>query len=277
MNTLLKNFRDTLISGKCVYGPFMKTSDPMFVEAVGLAGFDFAILDMEHGPVHLQEQQNNIRAAALRGLLSIVRVKDAEESTIGSVLDIGAMGIQVPQIKNAEQAQSVVESARFFPYGMRGMCRFVRAANYSATDRNDYFEASKDLLVIIQLEGEEAMHNLNEILKVKGIDILFIGPYDLSQSLGVPGEVRHPKVVDAIKNISLKAKENGMVVGTFVDEYESLDFWRSKGIQYLSYSVDVGIFMEGCKEIMRHISKFTNRGGYSYKLILDAVSRKEAA
>lgn len=279
MNTLLKNFREALASGKCVYGPFMKTADPMFVEAAGLAGFDFAILDMEHGPVLLQEQQNNIRAAALRGLLPIVRVKDAEENTIGSVLDIGAMGIQVPQVKNATQARNVVERARFFPYGMRGVCRFVRAADYTATDRKDYFEASKDLLVIIQLEGEEAIRNLDEILEVNGIDILFIGPYDLSQSLGVPGEVRHPKVVEAIQNISAKAKEKGMVVGTFVDEYESLDFWRSKGIQYLSYSVDVGIFMEGCKEIMKHINRFKNPagGGYRYNLTLSADLRKETA
>ena len=261
MNTLLKNFREALATGKCVYGPFMKTADPMFVEAAGLAGFDFAILDMEHGPVLLQEQQNNIRAAALRGILPIVRVKDAEENTIGSVLDIGAMGIQVPQVKNAEQARNVVERARFYPYGMRGVCRFVRAANYTATDRKEYFESSKDLLVIIQLEGEDAIRNLNEILEVDGIDILFIGPYDLSQALGVPGEVRNEKVVEAIKNITAKAKEKGMVVGTFVDEYDSLDFWRSKGIQYLSYSVDIGIFMEGCKEIMNHINSPEKSGG----------------
>lgn len=255
MNNSLNTFRNKITNGENVYGIFMKTSDPMFVEAAGIGGFDFVILDMEHGPVTIQDQQNNIRAAEARGTVPIIRLKDCNENTISKALDIGAYGIQVPQINTAEEARKVVKCAKFYPYGMRGVCRFVRAADYSNMERYEYFEASKDILIILQLEGVDGIKNLDEILEVEGIDILFIGPYDLSQSLGIPGQVNNPIVVNAMKEIVEKAKKSGKIVGTFIDTIEDLKMWRDLGLQYLSYSVDVGIFMDACKEINEKFEK----------------------
>ena len=249
MKKSLNNFKDKINNGSMVYGPFMKTADPMFVEAVGLAGFDFVILDTEHGPVEIETQQNNIRAAEARNLVPIIRLKDKNENTIARALDIGAYGIQVPQISTAEEAKTIVKFAKFYPYGMRGVCRFVRAADYSAIDRFDFFEQSKDLLIILQLEGIQAIENIDEILDVDGIDIVFIGPYDLSQSLGVPGQVNNPIVVDAMNEIVKKAKAKNKVVGCFVDTLDDLKMWKNLGLQYLSYSVDIGIFYDACKII----------------------------
>lgn len=251
MDKVINEFKNKLLMGKCVYGPFMKTSDPMFVEAAGIAGFDFAILDMEHGPVSLESQQNTIRAAMLRGMLPIIRVKDSAENTIGSAFDIGAMGVQVPQVKNAEQAKLVVKHSKFYPYGMRGVCRFVRGADYSNMNKNEFFESSRNLLVILQLEGVEAVENIDEILEVDGVDIIFVGPYDLSQSLGIPGEVDNPIVIEKMNVIVEKAKAKNKIVGTFVDDMRMLNVWRSVGVQYLSYNVDVGIFMDACKNIYK--------------------------
>ncbi len=253
MKPSLKEFRERISNGKCVYGMFMKTSDPMFVEAAGLSGFDFVILDNEHGPVEIENQQNNIRAAEARSTVPIIRLKDKAENTISKALDIGAYGIQVPQIKTAKEAEDVVKYAKFYPYGMRGVCRFVRAADYSATDRNEYFEDSKNVLIILQLEGIDAIKNLDEILEVEGIDILFIGPYDLSQSLGLPGQVNNPVVVEEMKKIVAKAKLKNKVIGTFIDTPEDLEMWRGLGLQYLSYSVDVGVFLDASKDL---INKF---------------------
>lgn len=249
MKDSLLKMKETLKNGECVYGPFMKTGDPMFVEAAGLAGFDFVILDTEHGPVDIESQQNNVRAAEARNTVPIIRLKDKAENTIGRALDIGAYGIQVPQISSAEEARDVVKYAKFYPYGMRGVCRFVRAADYSAQNRYDYFESSKDIIIILQLEGIDAIKNIDEILQVEGVDILFIGPYDLSQSLGLPGQVNNPVVVDAMKEIVCKAKEAGKIIGCFVDTPEDLKMWKDLGLQYLSYSVDVGIFYDACKGI----------------------------
>lgn len=260
MKNSLQSFREKLKNNQCVYGPFMKTNDPMFVEAVGIAGFDYVILDMEHGPVTIENQQNNIRAAEARNTVPIIRLKDSAENTIGKALDIGAYGIQVPQINSAEEAKKVVKYAKFHPYGMRGVCRFVRAADYSKMNRFEYFESTKDLLIVLQLEGISAIQNLDEILDVDGVDILFIGPYDLSQSLGIPGQVNNPIVVNAMKDIVEKAKKKNKVIGTFVDTPDDLKMWRELGIQYLSYSVDIGIFMDACQSLYNSFTNENNLG-----------------
>jgi 4-hydroxy-2-oxoheptanedioate aldolase len=109
---------------------------------------------------------------------------------------------------------------------------------------------ANEALVILQVEGKQVLNKLDEILSVEGLDILFVGPYDLSQSLGVPGQVSHPTVIEAIKGITEKAKKAGVVIGVFCDTFEAAALWRNAGIQYLSYSVDVGIFTEACAEIV---------------------------
>ena len=147
------------------------------------------------------------------------------------------------------EAKKAVKYARFYPYGERGVCRFVSATDYSAKDRNEYFKSSKDLLVILQLEGVQAISNLDEILEVEGIDIIFIGPYDLSQSLGVPGDIKNPKVLNAMINIVEKAKEKNIVVGTFTDDYEMVTKWKNMGVQYISYSTDSGMFYDYSRDV----------------------------
>ncbi len=246
----LKEIRKRLAQGESIMGPFMKTGDPAFVEAAGWAGFDFCILDTEHGPVSIESMQNNVRAAQVAGILPIIRVPDAQENTIGKALDIGGMGVQVSQVCDGATAKAVVEAAKFHPQGARGMCRFVRAAQYSTMDRFDYFANANQTLVILQLEGQEAIDNLEEIMAVEGVDILFIGPYDLSQSLGLPGQIDHPKVVEKMMEIASAARAKGKVVGTFLDKPEHIARWKAAGIQYLSYSTDVGLFAEHCQAIV---------------------------
>lgn len=253
MKNIIDKFRKAIHTGKPVYGPFMKSGDAAFVETTGYAGFEFAILDMEHGPVSLESMQNNIRAAQIAGMLPIVRVRDRMPESVSQALDIGAGGVQIPQITNAEEAREAVRAARYYPEGARGVCRFVRAANYSATERKQYFQSANEALLILQLEGKEAVRNLNEILDVKGYDIIFVGPYDLSQSLGVPGDVTNPIVTAQIQLIVKEARFRGIVVGTFLDQLDNLNLWKELGLQYFCYSVDVGIYYEACRELRQSL------------------------
>lgn len=251
---ILHRFKKKLADGDAVFGIFMKTCDTCFVEVAGLAGFDFVILDMEHGPVGYENLQGLIRAAVHAHTLPIVRTPDSAEISISKPLDLGASGVQVPHIKNAESARAAVSAARFFPAGERGMCRYVRAANYSAMSKEEYFSRANEILVILQLEGKEAIANLDGILEVEGIDILFIGPYDLSQSMGLPGQVDHPDVVETMGSIIRKAQTKGKTIGTFTDTIDSAGLWKRAGVQYLSHSVDVRIFLEGCKSLSDELS-----------------------
>ena len=250
---IINSFKQKLARGSAVYGPFMKSLDASFMEITGYAGFDFAILDMEHGPAGFAEMQNLIRGATFGGLASFVRTSDSSESAISRALDLGACGVQVPQIQSAEEARAVIRAAKFHPAGERGVCRFVRAAKYSSMPRNTYFAQANEALVILQVEGQKGLDELDDILSVEGFDILFIGPYDLSQSLGMPGEIAHPKVIAAISDITERARKVGVVTGVFADTFEAVKRWKAAGIQYISYSTDVGIYTDACKLILQNI------------------------
>jgi 4-hydroxy-2-oxoheptanedioate aldolase len=246
--------KDSLISGKTVFGPFLKFTDPAVVEVMGHAGFDFVIIDQEHGPISIQNTQNMIRAAECVGITPVVRVSRNEETCILRALDIGAQGIEIPQINNKENAMKALKSVKYSPQGERGVCRYVRAADYSSMDKYKYFEhANKEALIIGHIEGVEGIKNLEEILSVSGIDVVFIGPYDLSQSLGIPGEVNNPLVIEKMKEVILKCKNSDTVVGTFADDVKIAKFWASLGVQYVSYSVDVGILYNSTNNITNQL------------------------
>lgn len=250
---MIQEFKKRLRDGEAVFGPFMKTSDAAFVEIAGHAGFDFVILDMEHAPFTYANLQYLVMAAELSGTLPIVRAQNSSDIFISKALDIGALGVQVPHITNAAEAKSSISAAKFFPEGQRGMDPFVRASSYASVPSDQYFARANETLVILQLEGKEAIDHLDEILDVDGIDILFIGPYDLSQSMGVPGQVNHPSVVGHMESIVNRAKERGIVVGTFTDTLESARMWQDAGIQYISYGVDVFLFKNACNGLLRQL------------------------
>ena len=198
--------------------------------------------------------EDMVRAAKLTGMSAVIRVLDNDPVMISRALDIGADAVQVPQISTKEDAEQVVRAAKFSPLGERGVCRYVRAAEYTNIDKYAYFDkANKDTLVIIQVEGEEGVKNIEDILSVDGIDVIFLGPYDLSQSLGVPGQVDHPKVTEMMEEVIAAARERGKAVGTFVDTIEAGSKWIELGVQYISYSVDVGIIMEKCKDTVEKL------------------------
>jgi len=239
-----------------VLGPFCKLTEPAIYELAGLANFDFVIIDMEHGPISYETAQNIVRTCELAGISPIIRVPKNEEQYILRALDIGAHGVEVPEINNKEQAEKLAAAARYYPEGMRGLCRFVRAAEYSRMVKKDYYQfANKNTFVIAHLEGTEGMNNLDEILEVKGIDVIFIGPYDLSQSLGIPGETKNAQLIEKMKLIVNKALAKNKIVGTFVETVEDAKYWSSLGVAYVSYSVDVGLIFAKFKEITNALKK----------------------
>lgn len=248
------HLKKTLQDGKVVLGPFLKFTDPAVVEIMGFAGFDFVIIDEEHGPISMESAQNMIRAAESVNITPVIRVGNNDEALILQALDIGAQGIEIPQINSRSDAVRAVKSVKYSPQGERGVCRYVRAANYSSMDKFEYFKSANDeTMIIAHIEGVEGIDNLDEILSVPGIDVIFIGPYDLSQSLGIPGEVNHPLVVEKMKEVILKCKENKVAVGTFADDVETAKSWISLGVQYMAFSVDVGIFYETSKNIINRL------------------------
>lgn len=252
----MNNLKTRLQNGQKVTGPFMKFANPGLVEIFAKAGFDFVILDTEHGPLCTESVENLVRAAELAAISSVVRVRRNDPSLISRVLDVGAEGVLVPQVTSAQEALSAVKAAKFAPNGERGVCCYVRAASYSHENKFDYFtRANRDNFVIILIEGKRGLENLSEIMTVQGIDIIFIGPYDLSQSLGLPGQVDHPLVAEKMQEVVTKAQKANIAVGTFVDNLEAAALWSRMGVQFMAYSVDTGIIYQASRDLARKLKE----------------------
>ncbi|MHC5058573.1 MAG: HpcH/HpaI aldolase family protein [Planctomycetota bacterium] len=240
----------TKLATRPVVGCFSKATDPAFVEATGLAGMDFVILDREHGPADLKTVEHLVRAAECGGVAPIVRVPAVDEHAIGAALDLGTAGVQVPNVSTADDARRIRAAARFHPEGARGVCRYVRAAAYSSREKAEYFREANRSLVIGQVEGREGLANLDAILAEDAFDVLFVGPYDLSQAMGRPGEVDNPEVTKESERVVKLSAARGVACGTFLDSAEEAERWTAAGVRYLAVSVDVGIFLDACRRIV---------------------------
>ncbi|MBE0470632.1 MAG: aldolase [Methyloprofundus sp.] len=245
---LLQDFKQKIYHQACL-GIFSKTTDSNLVEAAGYSGLDFIILDQEHGTVTLETLNNHVRAAKVSNLFPIIRVKGVDAHAIGGALDTGALGVQIPNIATAEQAKAAIQAARFYPKGMRGVCRFVNAAQFGTQPKDQYFEQANQSVVILQVEGVEGIQNLDAILEVQGFDILFIGPYDLSQSIGKPGQVDSSEVLSLMQQIAAKAKAKGILLGAFSDTMTRNQSLKNEGFNYIAYSVDLNIFTSALSAI----------------------------
>ena len=238
-------FRDRLKTGKALFGPFVNLCHPAIMEIAGFAGFDFAIIDTEHGEISTDRALDMIRAAKLAGTSPVLRVYENNPELIGKALDMGAEAVQVPQVCTKKEAESAVSAAKFSPVGSRGCNRFVHAARYSHMKKEEFFGKSNDYTaVILQVEGKEGMDNIDEILSVPGIDVLFIGPYDLSASLGIPGQVEHPLVMEAMQKVLAAADKAHVALGFFCDDVKTAIKWKKMGIRYLSFSADVSMILD---------------------------------
>lgn len=236
-----------------VLGPFVNIASGAMLEIAAYAGFDFAILDTEHGPLDIPSAEDLCRVASGAGISPIVRVRENDPPQVLRALDIGAEGVQVPQICNRSDAEGLVRSAKYAPRGMRGVSPYTRAARYFADGAAIFERLNEEQMVLIHVEGVEGLENLGEIVAVPGLDVIFLGPYDLSQSLGIPGQVSDPRVVDRMKAATVDIKAAGLTVGTFADTPEAAKRWIDAGVQYIALSVDTGIYLKGCRSMVNAV------------------------
>lgn len=237
-----------------VLGTFLEIPSPQLVELLGLAGFDFVIIDREHAAITLAQTEELIRASLSTGISALVRVPACEPVAIRQPLDMGAAGIHVPQIGSAEMARLAVRSALFHPRGERGLQPFVRAASYRAGGAAEFLASANDsIAIVLHIEGEQGVRDLDRILAVEGVDCAFIGPYDLSQSLGVPGQVKHPRVREKIAEAVAGARAAGKRVGIYADDAATALEWRALGVTYLAVSMDAALFLSGARQIVQGI------------------------
>jgi 4-hydroxy-2-oxoheptanedioate aldolase len=211
---MTQKFKRRMQDGERLLGFFIGTPSAATVEIAGLSGYDFVIIDTEHGPADIETVENMLRAASMHGMAGLVRVPDNSVASIQRVLDAGADGILVPHVASAAIAKDVVDRALFTPQGRRGVA-LARSSAYGIGDAKAYYATrNQHTVVIVMIEDAEALPVVDEILAVPGIDAVFIGPGDLSSSLGYPGEPNHPAVQAEVSRINAAAKRVGLAVAT---------------------------------------------------------------
>ena len=223
-----------LAAGEPAFGVSVMFPSPHVVEMLGALGFDWVLLDCEHGSLTAESVELMAMAAAASGMTPIARPMTKSPEHIAQVLDRGVMGVQVPHVITADDARSVVQAVKYHPLGRRGLAAGTRSANYDAHgSMADYVRAANEAtLIAAQIEDEAALANLDAILAVQGIDVFFIGPSDLSQSMGHPGDPRAAPVAAAIDAALQRIRAAGRTAGmpSGVDNVAEV---LGKGVRYV--------------------------------------------
>jgi 2-keto-3-deoxy-L-rhamnonate aldolase RhmA len=238
--------KQKLAMGQAAFGAMITFPEPSAVEMLGHMGFDWVLIDNEHGSVTIDTVENMIRAAELTGVAPIVRPVANRMDVIAPFLDRGAWGVQVPHVNTADEARDAVNSCKYYPKGERGMFSRGRPADYGITgSTTDYVkEANAQTLVCLMLEEVEAIDNLPEIVKVPGIDVLFIGSGDLSQSMGYPGQQTHPEVQAVMERGVKLIRDAGIVAGVSCPD-DLVPKFLGLGVQYFHGNIGNFIHQAG--------------------------------
>lgn len=235
--------KEKLSAGIPVLGIWSIINSPLTVDIAAHAGLDFQILDMEHGIADFSALDNCIRACESVGCSPFVRVPELSRSIIQSCLDLGAHGIIVPQVKGYDEALDVIQATKFAPAGSRGFNPFTRAGGYnpllplSSSKLNNNFSFSS---IIIETKG--AIAELEQILTISGLDIFYLGIYDLSFALGFEGDVSHPDILDLVTTAIKKIQSAGKFVSLMVKNEIEMQKYIGMGVNLLVYSVDTNIY-----------------------------------
>lgn len=251
------SLRDRILNGEVVYGTFFKICSPDVVEMLGIAGFDFIIIDTEHGNFSPVDVANMVRVCENAGISAIVRVHMAIAEDVLHALDSGADGVQIPSITNMDVAQQVCTSTKYYPEGNRGLSLTQRAAMYGKWNKDmSYYDYSNSkTLVAVHVENCAMAEKVEELCKIPQIDVIFVGPGDLSQSLGKPGQLNDPEVVALIENIFQKVLSSGKKVGIFCGNPAAVKKYVDMGATYIAYSGDTTMFLNGLIEARKAIQQ----------------------
>jgi len=226
--------KEKIARGEPALGCSVMFPSPQIVEMLGLAGFDWVLIDCEHGSIGLGDVELMAMACDAAGIAPIARPRTNAAYDIQSMMDRGVMGVQVPQVNTAEDARRAVASVKFGPGAARGLAAGTRPDSWGLGTRMADFarQANAQSLVCIQLEHQAALRNIDAILAVDGIDVFFIGPSDLSQSMGFPGDVKAPPVAEAIEAALARIVAAGRIPGMPATP-DTLAEVQAKGCRYI--------------------------------------------
>jgi 2-keto-3-deoxy-L-rhamnonate aldolase RhmA len=231
---------------KTPIGTWVMSASPIVAEAVGTAGFDWGVLDMEHTPIDLMGLVHLLQAVGSTPMVPVVRVPWNDAVTVKRVLDAGAQTLLFPFVQDGDEAARAVAATRYPPEGVRGMAGMSRASRFGTTP--DFLRtANRTIGVVLQLETPQAIARLEEIAAVPGVDALFVGPGDLSGAMGHAGQPTHPDVMAAMADAARRARAVGKPVGTVGGTPEVVARYREIGYDYVAIASDLGLLVRAAQ------------------------------
>ncbi len=247
--------KEMLYAGKCVYGTSLEdclgSEMPLILAKAGL---DFFFVDTEHSPASYSEFQTLVRTAHYSGITPLLRVTQNRPELISRALDHGAMGVIVPRIQNLEDAREALDVMKFPPEGHRGFgLRTIVTDVMQKPAAEEIAACNRETLAVLMIETTTALEQVEEIAKLPGLDVLFIGPYDLSLALGIIEQFDNPIFWNAVDRVVAACKAAGIATGLQTGSMPLLVEARRRGVRFLMYSSDVGILLSGYKQAIREI------------------------
>lgn len=247
------SFRSRLLRGDLLVGTMVTLNAPEVAELLAAVGYDWLFLDAEHSVLDARALQAMLQSAGAT-TPGLVRIATAAEVLIKQALDIGAAGIIVPQVNSAAQAEQVVHWAKYPPNGTRGV-GIARAHGYGWKLGDYIATANQETAVIVQAEHIDAVHQIEAIVRVPGIDAVFVGPYDLSGSLGLLGQIDHPRVTEAIDHITAVCLAAGMRLGIFGVSAAAVKPYLAQGYTLITAGVDTLLLAQTAHSLLAQLRR----------------------
>ena len=240
-------FRRRVRDGEPLFGTFLGMGSQVSAELCGLAGFDWCLVDLEHGLGTETSLPAELVALELTGAAALVRVESASPLRISRALDHGAAGIMVPQLRSAADAQAAVRCVRYPPQGARGVALSVRGAGYGEALASDVAQLSAAVTTLVQVENADAVADVEAIAAVDGVDVLFVGPNDLTHSLAIPGRFEHPLYLDALAAVGRAASAAGCAAGVMLSSPAQVAAHLELGYTFFALSTDGGLLLSAAR------------------------------
>ena len=249
-----KSLKKLIEERELTIGSWLQISSPVVAEIMAKAGFDWLVVDMEHSAITIGDAHSLIQVIDLAGCVPLVRLSNNDSTLIKRVMDAGAHGVIVPNVNSADEAAAAVEAVRYPPKGKRGVGLW-RAQGYGFDfDKYKKWQESQSV-VIVQIEHIDGVNNFEAILGTEGVDGFIIGPYDLSASLGIPGEFEREEFKEAIEKVGRISKETGVLMGTHVvqPDTETVNEKIKVGYRFIAYSIDTILLGQSCRDGLKKI------------------------
>ncbi|UCD53078.1 MAG: hypothetical protein JSW27_10635 [Phycisphaerales bacterium] len=250
----MKHIKTRIRNGETLIGCWLNLGSSLTAEIVGLSGFDWVLIDLEHGAGSEQEALRQLQALEHTPAAPLVRVESHQRQRVHRMLDFGAEGIICPRIHSLVEAQQAAQALRYQPEGLRGVAKMVRATQFGS-DFDEYFvNHKKDLVCIVQIETEDILSCLDSVAAIDGIDVLFVGPLDLSIALDAYGQPDHPRFIDAIKATAEAATKQGKAAGILLQRPDDFERYHDVGYRFIACGSDSGFVQTGARGVAERLA-----------------------